>query len=140
MKYDKALYRELYDKELSDEQILKMVTTNPARAFRLHDRGKVGKGYLADLTVFRNNGGSPAASVAGADIDDVLLVVIDGKPVYGLAEYQDIFDELGVKYQNIVMNGVERVIIGDPTGLLKRISRAVGFKKEFSFLPIDFDF
>ncbi len=39
----------------------------------------------------------------------------------------------------IEMDGVSKVIIGDPEGMLRRISRAVGFKKEFPFLPIDFD-
>ncbi len=140
MKYDKALFRELYDKELTDEKILKMVTTNPARAFRLHDRGQVSRGFTADLTVFRHNGVNAINSVTNADLSDVLLVVIDGRPVYGLAEYSEIFDELGVKYQNIIVEGTERVIIGDLLGLMKRISRAVGFKKEFSFIPVEFDF
>ncbi len=54
--------------------------------------------------------------------------------------YSEMFDELGVKYQNIIVEGTERVIIGDLLGLMKRISRAVGFKKEFSFIPVDFDF
>jgi hypothetical protein len=30
------------------------------------------------------------------------------------------------------------VVIGDLKGLLRRISKAVGFKKEFPFLPVEF--
>ncbi len=68
------------------------------------------------------------------------LVIIDGLPVYGLARYADLFDELGVGYQHVVRQGTARIIIGDLLGLLKRVSRAVGFKKEFPFIPVDFDF
>ncbi len=140
MRFDKALYRELYDQDISDEQILKMVTVNAARAFRLHDHGKISKGYVADLVLFKNNGGSPVSSVVSSDLSDVLLVVINGKPLYGSAEYSDLFDAHGINYQSIVMQGEDRLIVGDLLGLLKRISRAVGFKKEFTFLPVDFDF
>jgi hypothetical protein len=66
-------------------------------------------------------------------------VVIDGRPVYGDASFACAFDHCGVEYRHVVMDGVEKLVIGDPAGLLRRISRAVGFKKEFPFLPIEFD-
>ena len=140
MKFDRDYYSEQYGEELGDGTILKMVTSNPARAFKLHDRGRIEEGLTADLTVFRRKEEDNATSVVSADLEDVLLVVIDGKPVYGLAEYSDLFDELGVEYQPIRLKGEDRIIIGDLTGLLRRISRAVGFKKEFPFMPVEFDF
>ncbi|HOO70468.1 MAG TPA: amidohydrolase family protein [Spirochaetota bacterium] len=139
MKFDKSLYKKLFGGELPDEEIVKMVTVNPAKAFWLKNHGMVREGYHADLTVFRNRGGSAASSVVSAELKDVLLVVIDGLPVYGEAAYAPVFKSLGVKYQEIVIDGVERIIIGDVIGLLKRISRAVGFKKEFPFLPVEFE-
>jgi 5-methylthioadenosine/S-adenosylhomocysteine deaminase len=140
MKFDKALYGKLYGKELPDAQLLKMVTTNPAKAFWLKQNGHIREGYLADLVLFRDQGDAPASSVVKAELGDVMLVVINGKPVYGNAEYSPVFDKLGVSYKRITMEGVERVIVGDPVGLLKRISRAVKFKKEFPFFPVDFEF
>ncbi len=139
MKYDKMIYHRLYGEELPDETILKMVTVNPARAFRQKQLGRIEAGYIADLCLFRDRGGSPAGSVVHGHLRDVMLVVIDGRPVYGDSAYADVFDELGVTYQRIVMDGVDKIIIGDPVGMLRRISRAVGFKKEFPFLPIDFE-
>jgi 5-methylthioadenosine/S-adenosylhomocysteine deaminase len=139
MKYDKMIYHRLYGTELSDEAILKMVTTNPARAFRQTNLGRIEEGYGADLCAFRDRGGPPAGSVVNAHLRDVMLVIIDGKPVYGDAAYAGTFDALGIKYQQVELDGTSKIIIGDPVGMLRRISRAVGFKKDFPFLPIEFD-
>ncbi len=139
MKYDKALFIKTYKKELSDEQILKMVTVNPARAFWLKKTGMIKAGYTADLAVFAHRGKSPYESVVSAQLKDVLLVVINGKPVYGSAEYAHLFDELKLAYQRVKLDGVDKVITGDAVGLLRRISKAVGHKKEFPFLPIEFE-
>lgn len=139
MKFDKNFFYEYYDEELPDELVLKMVTENPAKAFKQKKLGYLKEGFVADLVVF-NDQGSMASSVVSAELSDVKLVVIDGKPVYGEAEYSTLFDDLGIKYQQIVLDGVDKIIIGDLIGLLQRISRAVGFKKEFSFIPVEFDF
>lgn len=116
-----------------------MVTSNPAKAFRLKKNGKVKSGYYADLTIFANKDDDPYKSVVDADLRDVKLVVIKGQPVYGDIEYRALFDSLGVAYQEIVMDGVEKIVIGDLLGVLRRISRAVGFKKEFPFMPVEFE-
>lgn len=139
MKYDKMIYQRFYDEELPDETILRMVTVNPAKALRRKDLGRIEEGYTADLCLFRDRGGSPAGSAVHGHLRDVMLVVIDGLPVYGDADYADVFDGLGVQYRRVVLDGVDKIITGDPAGLLRRISRAVGFKKEFPFLPIEFD-
>ncbi len=139
MKFDKAYYRKTYGKNLPDEQILRMVTLNPAKAFRLKKFGQIKPGFVADLAVFADNGKTPYESVVSAELRDVMLVVIDGKPAYGNAEYAWLFDALRLKYQRVVIDGAEKLIIGDLLGLMKRISRAVGFKKELPFLPVEFD-
>lgn len=139
MKYDKALFIKTYKKELHDDQILRMVTVNPAKAFWLKKTGMIKAGYIADLAVFAHRGKSPYESVVSAQLKDVLLVVINGKPVYGSAEYAHLFDELKLAYQRVRLDGVEKVITGDAAGLLRRISKAVGHKKEFPFLPIEFE-
>ena len=138
MHFDKKLYKKLYTEELSDEIIYKMVTVNPAKAFKLHDSGDIREGNIADLVVVRDKGGSYINSVVSAELKDIMLVVINGMPSYGDVEFAPLFDSLGVKYQNIVLAGKEKIIIGDLKGLLRRISRAVGFKKEYPFMPIDF--
>ncbi len=139
MKFDRELYKKLYNKKLADDQIVKMVTLNPAKAFRLKNLGQIKPGYLADVVLFADNKEDPYNSVVSAELKDVLLVVINGKPVYGDVKYKEIFDFLKIKYQNVRIEGVNKVITGDVKGLTERINRAVGFKKRFPFLPVEFD-
>lgn len=136
--FDRKLYKKLYGEELSDEIIYKMVTVNPAKAFKLYDSGDIREGNIADFVIVRDRGGSYINSVVSAELKDIMLVVINGMPSYGDVEFAPLFDSLGVRYQNIVLAGKEKIIIGDLKGLLRRISRAVGFKKEYPFMPVDF--
>jgi len=138
MKYDKNLFYSLYNKQLPNDVILKMVTSNPAKAFRLKDTGQIKPGYIADLVLFSNREKDPYSSVVSAELKDVLLVIINGKPVYGSIEYKDLFDSFKIKYQNFRIKGEEKILAGDLVGLLKRIENAIGMKKEFPFLPIEF--
>jgi cytosine/adenosine deaminase-related metal-dependent hydrolase len=138
MRFGQELYKKLYGKELDSELIYKMVTVNPAKAFKLHDSGDIRPGNIADLIVVKDRGGSYINSVVSAELKDIMLVVINGMPAYGDAEFSSLFDSLGVKYQNVTVAGRAKVVIGDLKGLLKRISKAVGFKKEFPFMPVDF--
>ncbi len=136
LRFDKKLYHKMYNETIPDQKLVKMVTSNPAKAFRLNRNGKVEKGYLADLTVFTRKG-DPFSSVVNAEIKDVRLMVIDGNPVYGDAAFEDLFNDLGVEFQHVRVQGSEKIIIGDLLGLLRRINRAVGFKKKFPFMPVD---
>jgi cytosine/adenosine deaminase-related metal-dependent hydrolase len=136
--FDRNLYKKMYGIELSDDSIYRMVTVNCAKAFRLHDHGSIKAGNVADFTVVKDRGGSFVNSVISSELKDIMLVVINGMPAYGDIEYAGLFDSLKIQYQEIILDGRKKVIIGDLLGLLKRISRAVGFKKTYPFLPVDF--
>ena len=88
---------EFYKKELPDKQIVKMVTSNAAKAFKLRKNGYIKSGYIADFTVFSRNEKDPFKSIVTSKFSDVLLVVIDGSPVYGSLEYQELFDHTKYK-------------------------------------------
>jgi 5-methylthioadenosine/S-adenosylhomocysteine deaminase len=139
MKFDRELFRKLYNKKLPDDVIIKMATMNPAKAFRLKNLGQIKPGFLADVVLFAGNKDDAYDSVVSAELKDVVLVIINGKPVYGNAEYNEIFDFFKIRYQNIIIEGVEKVVAGDVIGLTNRINRAVGFKKRFPFLPVEFE-
>ncbi len=139
LKFDKLVYKRLYNSELPDVKLIKMVTVNPARAFRLQKTGQIKNSHIADFSIFYKRDANPYKSIVSAQLKDVMLVVISGRPVYGNREFQSLFDSLKIGYQNIILDGAEKIITGDVLGLLKRISRAVGFKKEFPFLPVEFE-
>lgn len=139
MRFDKDLYKKFYNRSLPDELIVKMVTMNPAKAFRLDNAGQIRPGYIADFVVFSEKKENPYESIVSARLRDVLLVVIDGKPAYGDRKYKYIFEALKIKHQNVIVDGMEKIIIGDLKGLTDRINKAVGFQKKFPFLPVEFD-
>jgi cytosine/adenosine deaminase-related metal-dependent hydrolase len=139
MKFDRDLYEELYGEELPDKTIYRMVTENPARAFRLKRLGQIKDGFIADLVLVRQTERTSYGSVVNAELKDILLVVINGVPQYGAVEFSDLFDSFRVDYQEVVLDSERKIIAGDLTGLLKRISRAVGFKKEFPFMPVEYE-
>ncbi len=138
MRYDKAFYQRIYGEELSDKQIVQMVTKNPAKAFRMYDNGEIAAGKLADITIFENKHDDPYKSVTDAHLRDVKLVVIEGMPVYGDAEYLPLFSKLKVDVQLLNIDGKDKAIIGDLKGVLERINKAVGFNKKFPFLPVKY--
>ena len=140
MKIGRKFYRSEYGKDLSEKQIVRMVTENAAKAFRLERNGKLEVGFLADLVLFDANGAKdPYSAVVDARLRDVKLVVIEGLPVYGSAEYAGLFDSLDVKCQKVNVDGADKLVVGDLLGLMKRISKAVGFKKELPFMPVQFE-
>ncbi|MBN2039565.1 MAG: amidohydrolase family protein [Spirochaetes bacterium] len=137
MKFDRKYYKKQYGDELSDESIVNMVTVNAAKAFRLKNTGQIKANYTADLVAFANTREDPYDSIVSAELKDVMLVVIDGKPVYGNSEYSEIFNSLDLEYQDVRIDGVDKIITGDVIGLTERINRAVGFHKKFPFLPVE---
>ncbi len=139
LKFDKELYPDLFGETISDKQLIKMVTQNPAKAFKLDENGSIEKGMLADLVVFNKRSSDPYTSIVDAELKDVKLVIIEGMPVYGDREYQELFDVLEIPVQNILLDKSEKLIIGDLDGLLRRINRAVGFVKKLPFLPVSLD-
>ncbi len=136
LRFDRELFPKLFGEAISNRQLVEMVTKNPARAFFLDENGSVEKGKLADLVVFHKQSSDPYASVVDAGLKDVKLVVIEGMPVYGDAEYAGLFEALDVPVQRVVLDKTEKLVIGDLEGLLRRINRAVGFVKKLPFLPV----
>jgi len=62
-------------REVEEKDFLPMLTTNPAAAWGLTDRGKIEKGLRADLLITRNK------SLSTLTPDDILLVIHQGQIV-----------------------------------------------------------
>jgi 5-methylthioadenosine/S-adenosylhomocysteine deaminase len=138
IRFGKETYRKMYNEELPDAQIVKMITVNPARAFRVSDKlGSIEKGKLGDLLLIRGAQKKRAHSLlVNARLKDIALVFLGGKPIYGDNDFDEIFKELGSDFSRLKIEGKDKLITGDPNSLMERIRKTVGFHKELPFLPI----
>jgi len=98
-------------REVEEKDLLPMLTTNPATAWGLRDRGKIEKGLRADLLITRNK------SLPTLTPDDILLVIHQGRIV--------LFDPI-LKNQIPLTNRNQptphgKYVAGDITSLIQEI-------------------
>ena len=73
-----------FNSYFDDFDIWRMVTTNASLVVGGHNAiGMLKPGYVADISVFRNTAGEDHRAVIGANVDDVVLVLRGGAPLYG---------------------------------------------------------
>jgi 5-methylthioadenosine/S-adenosylhomocysteine deaminase len=88
----------LLDLQISDGELFRMVTDNPARALGLTESGSIRQGGNADLFVLRRRkeGDALTALLDGSDAD-IDFVMVNGRIVFGLTRYFETW--LKVDYQ-----------------------------------------
>ena len=75
---------QIYGSSLTDRDMVKMVTSNPADAIAWTDKvGRVKKGLYADLSVYTKKPGNAYRSVIDATERDVRMVLVGGDPLFG---------------------------------------------------------
>ncbi len=137
IRFAKKLYYDMYEEELSDFEITKMITVNAAKALRLDDKvGSIEAGKKCDLLIVKDKKNDPYKTLLSLKPEDISLVIYDGKPIYGDEEFVDFFKNFSVDFTKIHVNNQRKLITGDPLSLLARIRKTIGYNKEFEFLPI----
>jgi len=137
IKFAKKVYNEIYGEELSDKEIVNMITVNPAKALRIYeDLGSIEKGKKADLLLIEKKDDNPYTSLVNAKLSDIDLVIMEGEPLYGDEVFIDLFKNSETKYEKITIEGKKKLIVGSPTKLMNDIWKNIGYKKELPFLPI----
>jgi cytosine/adenosine deaminase-related metal-dependent hydrolase len=113
----------LWSGRISDEQLVAMVTINPATAYHLDARiGSIEVGKAADLLVVtRRPGVSAFRSLIDAQPSDVLLVTVGGDPLFGVPASMDALGKTG-DYEVIDACGAPRAI--DVTVVAKDVTGA----------------
>jgi cytosine/adenosine deaminase-related metal-dependent hydrolase len=139
LKYDRQLYRRLYGEDLPAEKIFEMATINAAKAFWMQDRlGSLEEGKLADILVLKARNDNPYENLVEASMNDVELLVFEGKPIYGELRFLDLFGgKLPQGYTQIIVDKRPMFVKGDPAGLYKEVRQKVGFNKELDYLPFE---
>jgi cytosine/adenosine deaminase-related metal-dependent hydrolase len=139
IKFDRELYRKLYGEELPAEKIFEMITINAAKAFWMQDRiGSLDDGKLGDILVLKAKNDDPYENLINAGMQDIELLILAGKPIYGDMYFIDIFNgELPQGYTQIKSGNRTMFVKGDPAGLYSEIRKKIGFKKELDYLPFE---
>ena len=139
IKYDRELYRQLYGEDLPAKTIFEMVTINAAKAFWMQDKiGSLEDGKLGDIIVLKAKNDDPYENFAGAGMQDIELLVLAGKPIYGETRFLDIFKgELPPGYTQIKVGKKTMFVKGDPAGLYNEARKKIGFKKKLDYLPFE---
>jgi hypothetical protein len=83
---------------------------------------------------------------------------MEGKPVYGDERFEPLFRDLelvgsaakgtrargqgarspaaGADFTRVKIQGKNKIVVGDPAGLVKKLRKIVGFHKELPYLPV----
>jgi 5-methylthioadenosine/S-adenosylhomocysteine deaminase len=136
----RKIYRNMYGEDLAPKKIFEMVTINSAKAFWMQDQiGSLEDGKLADIMVLKAKSDDPYENLAGASMEDIELLVLAGKPIYGEMRFLDIFPDPKIPegYTEITVGKRSMFVIGDPAALYREIRRRTGFKKVLDFLPFE---
>ncbi len=137
MKFARATYREMYGEELSAKALFAMVTTNPAKAFRMADRiGALEPGMSADILVLKANKDEPYENLASATMEDIEFLSVNGVPVLAEKRFEELIPK-DVAYEEVTVGGRPMLARGAPATLYRSIRAAVGFKKRLDYLPFD---
>ncbi|MBM9592202.1 amidohydrolase family protein [Leptospira sp. 201903075] len=135
LKTAKSIYFGLYGEELEESTLLKMITENPRKAFRLGNPDALMPGLSADLLIVNDDKNANEVNVSELSWKHIDLVVIDGYPIYGSIEYKSLFLHFGLETEELSIDGKTKLVAGSPKKLLKQVSDSVGYKKSLAFLP-----
>ncbi len=137
MKYAREVYRDMYGEELPAKSLFSMVTTNPAKAFRMADRvGALEPGMSADVLVLKAKHADPYENLAQAGMEDIEFLSVDGAPVIAEERFGELVPA-GSGYERVDVGGRGMYARGAPASLYRAIREAVGFKKRLDYMPFE---
>lgn len=141
MRVARTCYNERYGEALPARELFRMVTVNAARALRMERLvGRLAEGFQADILCLAPEGpvGDPYAALVDAGATDIYLLLCGGRPLLGRTEHLPLFEAAGRPFSRVRLASgggqVERLVVGDPPGLLDRIRARLGFRKDLPFM------
>jgi cytosine/adenosine deaminase-related metal-dependent hydrolase len=139
LKYDRNLYRAMYGEDLPAKKMFEMVTHNAAKALWMQDRiGTLDEDKLGDILVLRARDDDPYENFVNNAMEDIELLILAGKPIYGETRFLDLFGgALPSDYTRIEVSGRSMFVKGDPSGLYTQVRRKVGYQKKLDYMPFD---
>lgn len=139
MAFAKDLFGKLFKEKLHDQDLFRMVTSNPAEAFLQKNIGSIEEDKQADLLIMKNNKKDAYRRITSAQMEDVEILIRKGKVLYCKEKYKKLLEENSNIEDYQLVNLKEKYpyyLIGKPLDLLNGIRAKVGFEKELSFFPV----
>lgn len=137
LQFASRLYEKLYGEKLDPKVLVMMVTMNAARALRCFDEGKIAIGAKSNFTIIKGSSiHNPYEALIQSDLDDIKLVILEGKPLYGNASFVPFFEKFSGHYQRVTMGGLDRILIGRPIQFYQKVCSRLGFVKHLPFFPL----
>lgn len=97
----------------SDEELFYMVTRDAARLLRIDGQvGSIEPGKQADLLVLAGNVESPYQALISAPPETIRLVLIGGRPAYGVPEFIEFFQASGRPFSQIIVGDHPYLLAG----------------------------
>jgi len=116
--------------------LYKMVTENAVKALFLSDEyAKLNPENTRHLLLTDQLEKDPFENLMNLDMAGIKLLVVDGIPLYGDSQYLEHFPEADGEYTIFRTSGREKFVIGDPLEINDQIDAALGYHKDFPFLP-----
>lgn len=97
--------------DISNKQLFEMATSIPARIAKIDDKvGSIKTGLYADVFMLSSKNDDPYDALVAARPEEITLVMVGGKPVFGTLEY---FGALGMSSEETVaVCNLERALDG----------------------------
>jgi 5-methylthioadenosine/S-adenosylhomocysteine deaminase len=130
-----ATIREHYP-QIPPAELYRMVTQNAVRALRLPQRyGNLNPDDTQNLLLTDQVEQDPFENLVALEMAAIKLLVVDGIPRYGDSKYLELFPEAEAEYTIFRTGNREKFVIGDPLEINDQIDAALGYHKDFPFLP-----
>ena len=128
------LYSKLNGDLFTDAELVRMVTSNPARMLKWFRKlGSIEIGKFADFLILRGQAGDPYKKLVTSDELDVGMVIIGGVPRYGVTQWMEDLGQAGEKF-TIPGDGIMRERILNLEGAPDQAVATLTYQEAFDML------
>lgn len=122
--------------DLPLQEVYRMFTVNAAKALYLPpESALLNPAQTADLLLTDELESDPFTNLVEINSEHIKLLLHKGIPLYGDAEWLDYFVADTADYVTFRVGKREKFVIGDPLELNDQIDLALGYHKDFPYLP-----
>lgn len=117
-------------------ELYRMVTQNAVKALYLDPAfATLNPNDTKNLLLLDMVESDPFENLLALEMAGIKLLIVDGIPRYGDSEYLDLLDATDFEYTIFRTGNREKFVIGDPLEINDQIDAALGYHKDFPFLP-----